>query len=86
MESRFLISRILAGQIEYHPNKKIDRIDHGQSVHCTNYPRPYQKILNHLKELGITDPAEPFILLNINITDYYSPVPTLRSSISRFSV
>ncbi len=38
------------------------------------------------KELGITDPAEPFISLNINITDYYSPVPTLRSSISRFSV
>ncbi len=38
------------------------------------------------KELGITDPAEPFISLNINTTDYYMPVPTLRSSISWFSV
>jgi len=48
MDCRFLISRILAGQIEYQPNKKIDRIDHGQCVHCTNYPRSYQKVLNHL--------------------------------------
>ncbi len=48
MDCRFLISRTLSGQIEYQPNKKIDRIGHGQSVHCTNYPRSYQKILNHL--------------------------------------
>ncbi len=38
------------------------------------------------KWLGITDPAEPFISLNINTTDHYLPVPTLRSSISFFSV
>jgi len=38
------------------------------------------------KWLGITDPAEPFISLNINTTDHYLPVPTLRSSISWFSV
>ena len=44
-----------------------------------------EKRLQRLKkELGITDPAEPFIWLNI--TDYYSPVPTLRSNTSRFFV
>jgi cell division protein FtsB len=45
-----------------------------------------ERIQRLKKELGFTYPAEPFISLNNNTTDYYMPVPILRSSISRFSV